>query len=94
MRSFIIVANRPIPFFEDRLTKTLDHHDANWWHWFPDAWLFLDPKDRTAIWWRDTLSASTYPVEFLVLEMQRKDWAGSLPAAAAKWLHHHWSVDN
>jgi hypothetical protein len=91
-RRIVILVDDSDRLTRNRITEALRDSSAAWWHWFQDAWLVVDPEDRSLSFWRDlVLGLSPGGTRILVLPVDPTGgWSAVAPEEARAWLHGTW----
>jgi hypothetical protein len=67
-RRLVIIAETLPAEKRDAVTEKIKAAAADFWHWFPDAWLIADAQNREPKWWGDYIHDVLTTEAFLLLE--------------------------
>lgn len=96
MRYFVVgatnVTNEETLAFLDGLRESV-----GWWHWLPEMWLLVTPKDYTASKLRDLMHEKAPKAHIVVLEVDPVTWSTHGPqregASISEWINKNWKKE-
>ena len=95
-KRFILLLNSSSPQQNEAFLAAIRAHQIVWWHWFPNAWLIVNPPGNlTAEELRDMANTCFPGVHKVVLESRAngtETWAGFGPTNTNmfEWIRENW----
>jgi hypothetical protein len=85
-RAFVLLTKDATALNQDAIGKAFDM--VGWWHWFPQAWVFVDPTGvQTAVSIRDRVMSACPNLVFYVFQLDiSAGYAGFAPSDWEDWL--------